>query len=314
MSTSDNSPHSPSSTFDSGTPSLTFSSTESSVSVSSAEPGPNFVFSALEYESESKFLHFVIQELEIWHQKNLSSPEPGHTVYQFTHLPISLGELLFTEIDKRFRLRQTWNTNSRTLRVKMPGEGHDCVQRWLTKSCSRWVRSGLIDWNEYDNLDAGVGTDIKLPTSPFAKSCKQPDFFLRPKDDELLPTIAVEVGWSQSAPALREDMELLLRGGGGAVDVVILVNWKIRQQGTVVAGTVEAWRLDQNGQPTMTQSEEIFPIPNPAQTQRLGVTRRELFESILRPGRNPNEILYFDIDLLRSEASYTFRLINLSPA
>lgn len=105
MSTSDNSPHSPSRTFDSGTPSLTFSSTESSVSVSSAEPGPNFVFSAFEYESESKFLHFVIQELEIWHQKNLSSPEPGHTVYQFAHLPISLGELLFTEIDKRFRLR-----------------------------------------------------------------------------------------------------------------------------------------------------------------------------------------------------------------
>jgi hypothetical protein len=59
------------------------------------------VFSALEYESESKFLHFVIQKLDIWHQ-NL---EPGCTEYLFTNIPIPLGELIFTEIDKRYRLR-----------------------------------------------------------------------------------------------------------------------------------------------------------------------------------------------------------------
>jgi hypothetical protein len=137
----------------------------------------------------------------------------------------------------------------------MPGEGYDCVQQWLFNSRSRWVKDGLIDWDEHDLLEVRVGTTIELPASPFTKSQKQPDFFFRPKDKQLLPTIAVEVGWSESAPNLQKDMELLLRGGGGAIKVVIVLNWRVRRHRTVVAGTVDVWRLDQNGQPVIEQSE-----------------------------------------------------------
>jgi hypothetical protein len=105
MSNSDNPPRSQSSPLDSGTPCLTFSSTESSVSVSSADPSPNIVFSALPFESESKFVHFVLQKLEIWHQNKLDFTELGCTEYLFIDIPISWGELVFTAIDKKFRVR-----------------------------------------------------------------------------------------------------------------------------------------------------------------------------------------------------------------
>lgn len=89
----------------------------------------------------------------------------------------------------------------------------------------------MIDWDEYDLIEVRVGTTIELPTPPFTQSLKQPDFFFRPKDKkELLPTMTVKASWSESASDFKKDMELLLTGGGGAIDVVILVNWNAERE------------------------------------------------------------------------------------
>jgi hypothetical protein len=91
------------------------------------------------------------------------------------------------------------------------------------------------------------GSTVDLPTPPGAQSSKQPDILLRPKNGQLLPTIAVEVGWSESGTDLVRDVDLLLKGGNGGIKVVITLNWRLQQHATVVAGTVQVWRLNANG-------------------------------------------------------------------
>jgi hypothetical protein len=42
-------------------------------------------------------------------------------------------------------------------------------------------------------------------------------------------------------------MKLLLKGGGGAIKGVIVINWRVWMHRTNVAGTADVWRLNQNG-------------------------------------------------------------------
>lgn len=106
-------------------------------------------------------------------------------------------------------------------------------------SLSQWARQGLITWDEHDSVEMLCGTTIDLPASTFTKSQKQPDVFLRPENQQFFPTIAVEVGWWESGPALKEDMKLLLKGSDGAIKVVVTINWRLRRNQTVVVGTAQ---------------------------------------------------------------------------
>ncbi|CEJ62328.1 hypothetical protein PMG11_10830 [Penicillium brasilianum] len=82
------------------------------------------------------------------------------------------------------------------------------------------------------------------------------------------------------------DMELLRKGGGGEIKVVVLLKRRLLCNKTIVAGSAELWRLDQNDQPSLEESEAIFPVPSPPQQQRLEVTRGEVFQSQLPTGRS----------------------------
>lgn len=119
----------------------------------------------------------------------------------------------------------------------------------------RWVEAGLISWPEYFALGAYVGTALDIPDSPYAQSRKEPDFFFRPRLASALPANAFEVGWSESGNGLATDRDLLLRGSGGAIQVVVLINWNVRRQSRTVTGTAEVWRLGPYDQPMLVQSE-----------------------------------------------------------
>jgi hypothetical protein len=85
-----------------GTPSL---KAETSVSAASTLPSashssPQSVFSALGFESEPKFLDFVVQKVQ-----TLPQIQPLVTEYRFTDIPLSWGRSLFEEVDKTFRYR-----------------------------------------------------------------------------------------------------------------------------------------------------------------------------------------------------------------
>jgi hypothetical protein len=42
----------------------------------------------------------------------------------------------------------------------MPTELHDVHQRWVIHAYGKWLATGLINDDEYDLLDVGVGTSI----------------------------------------------------------------------------------------------------------------------------------------------------------
>jgi hypothetical protein len=155
-------------------------------------------------------------------------------------------------------------------------------------------------------------------------------------NDEYMPTVAVEVGWSESQPQLYNDINLLLVGSG-SIRVVILVKWSMLQGGRV-SGVAEVFMRDRNGVPKLVQSEVcsrllvslsytyylelvqiIFPRPADGENQVLRIRRGDLFGRAMLAGRNPNDILPLRLDRLRyivagDHAAGALRRMKLVPA
>lgn len=144
-----------------------------------------------------------------------------------------------------------------------------------------------------------------------------------------LPTIVIESGWSESLTQLHDDMNLLLIGGHGAINIVILVKWY--KNGANVSGVTELYSRDKSERPILRQQEVcykflfeayrililiqlIFPRPIPSSPQYLQISRRDLFGPALLPGRNGNDRLSIDIEMLRTYAIEALNIMNLSPA
>ncbi|GFF71996.1 hypothetical protein IFM47457_03025 [Aspergillus lentulus] len=195
----------------------------------------------------------------------------------FNDVPPSWADAVYQHIDEIIPSRKSYNSESRELRIRVkPTEILD----------SLFFKSG-----------------------PYSGSWKEPDFFFRP-NNLILPTTAVESGWSESKELLRNGMDLSLVGGNGSINVVIIVQWTRLQER--VSGTVELFVRDKNGMPTLQQSEPIFP--RPAAPNNLSIKRRDLFGPALVPGRNGNDTLYLDLERLRNYATRGLGFMNLVPS
>ena len=139
----------------------------------------------------------------------------------------------------------------------MPTQGHDIAQKWVINSVVDWKDEGIISKEEWEGLKIGFGTTLKLPTSSFSKSQKEPDIYIRPfgSDSGFLPPVAFEVGWSESASRLRENVRILLEGGAGHIQVVIVIDWYLQKDGLTVTGKADLWRRGSDGHPVHEQSE-----------------------------------------------------------
>ena len=104
---------------------------------------------------------------------------------------------------------------------------------------------------------------IEFFYGPYASSRKEPDLLVRP-DNQRLPSIVTESGWSESLPRLHDDMNLWLVGGNGSVKATLILKWHKIGHSNVVRGHAELYTLDTNGMPILRQEEVIFPAPPPS--------------------------------------------------
>ncbi|KAJ5550593.1 hypothetical protein N7535_001464 [Penicillium sp. DV-2018c] len=267
-------------------------------------------FSTSPYKSESEALAFVIRTLEAWNPEVEKAAE-----YYFTDVPPAWGPSIFAYLDEEgFPLRKSWNSQDHVLRLKIPTQIHNSIQRWFTRCASEWERSGLITPDERDMIDGEFGTTLSFPHSPFVQSRKEPDILVDPDDGQGFPSVVFEAGWSESWNGLEADCELLLRGSGGLTKAAILVNWTLNRQHRTVSGEASVWTLNDSDQPQRRQIEVIFPSPNFPEAQGLSIIRGELWRGSLDPMRNPQEVLRLDIDMLRQEALRALARMGLGPA
>ncbi|KAJ5507957.1 hypothetical protein N7527_010100 [Penicillium freii] len=290
---------------------------QDSAAIHPSSPTPDFtrVISVQRYQDMSETLNFITQELEKWQQQT-SDFHRGITVYLFTDVRREWGDAIFEAVDEAFRVRKTWDSQARTLSLKLPTQGHDIAQKWVINSVVDWKDDEIISKAEWRGLQIGFGTTLKLPTSPFPKFRKEPDIYIRPYDSDFLPPIAFEVGWSETAPRLKDDVRILLEGGDGHIRVVIVIDWCLQKDGLTVTGKVDLWKRGLDGLPIHEQSEDIYPAPRllRGQSQRLGVTLDDLFLTTLRANQDPTTVVYFDVGQLREVADKVFKKLNLKTA
>ncbi|KAJ5899730.1 hypothetical protein N7495_004474 [Penicillium taxi] len=234
--------------------------------------------------------------------------KPGD--FSYTEVPPSWAIRVFKALDEEYPHRKTWNSKDLVLRLKMPVRVHDCHQAWISGEMQEWrTVPGL--WSQADNrlCGLGVGTTIDYTTGPLSGSKKEPDLLFC-VNSLPYPTFAIESGWSESAPALMRDKDLLLNAAQGETSVVIIIKWKKNVHNQVSAGLkVFRW-----GQPIPTEVMTIFPRPANSSQQVINLTRREVMGQALPWGSNPNDILPLHVDELRSRAVYYLNIMGLTHA
>ncbi|KAJ5231037.1 hypothetical protein N7489_011745 [Penicillium chrysogenum] len=211
-------------------------------------------FPVISCKSESDILDLVVRTLE-----DCDSKVDKAARYYFTDIPAAWGPSIFACLDDEKLLprkyRKSWNSRDHVLCLKLPNLIHNSIQRWFANCASEWERSGLITPNEKDMIDGTFGTTLTLTNSPFTKTLKEPDILVDP-DDQHLPSVVFESGWSEPLNALEADCELLLRGSGGLVQVAIIVNWTLNHTHQTVSGDASVWQLNDSDQPIRRQTED----------------------------------------------------------
>ena len=145
---------------------------------------------------------------------------------------------------------------------------------------------------------------------------------------QLQPTIAAEVGWSESYPRLKRDIRLWLKESA-ATNVAFLVSFNKRSHDRV-SRFLEVYRKVAFGEPVLSSRhvslepcylafailtvlffKEIFPAPQGPDT--FAVTMAELWGPAVPPGRNPVDTWAFSVDKLRQSASIAAVQMGLTP-
>ncbi|KAK2747704.1 hypothetical protein FQN55_004874 [Onygenales sp. PD_40] len=177
----------------------------------------------------------------------------------FPNIPSSAGLQLATsfsedpEIEKTLpRISYNSLTQILTARVR-PTNVHDCHQEWLDDEIYLMTRAGFLTHLEKRSLRMRVGTSYQGFAPPYTSSSKQPDTCIVP-DDLRLPTVVIETGWTESWPRLNADKDLWLVGGGGSVELVLLIRWS-KLVGNKVKGEIQAHGRNAAGNIVLLQTE-----------------------------------------------------------
>ncbi|KAL3494455.1 hypothetical protein BJX62DRAFT_40228 [Aspergillus germanicus] len=248
----------------------------------------------------------LIKRASHCHEIIYRNVQPPVAAYLLEHLE---------ELTSQKTIRKTFNSVTQAVRlVAMPTSIHNCIQGWVTSEVGMWCGRGILNEDEVGHLEVEAGTTLHFDYPPYAGSSKEPDLSIKYQDD-LLPPIVIETGWSETHAKLLDDMNLLLVGGNGSIRAAVFVDWQVTAAGNV-RGKIELYVLDRAGMPIRRQCEDIFPEPAPqvAAAQEITFTRRMLFGSNIARGRNPRDICSLRLDVLRNKARAALRSMNLSPA
>lgn len=69
-----------------------------------------------------------------------------------------------------------------------------------------------------------------------------------------LPTVVVESGWSETYCGLFEDINRILVGGNGKINIAFLLKWRKRSN-NCVSGIIEVYKCDHANIPRLIQQE-----------------------------------------------------------
>ncbi|KAF8456200.1 hypothetical protein BGX38DRAFT_1266510 [Terfezia claveryi] len=133
------------------------------------------------------------------------------------------------------------------------------------------MRMGWLTPQEFSILDFQVGTTIDGFQGAYANSVKEPDALLQ-VDTDLIPSLVMEAGWSESFPKLRSDVNIWMEGGG-VTKIAILVKFT-KHQGNRFGAFLEVARCNAAGGCIWVNRQHLFPTP-PNQTQYIAEGHRE---------------------------------------
>ncbi|KAJ9213342.1 hypothetical protein DTO166G4_5149 [Paecilomyces variotii] len=244
------------------------------------------------------------------------------TELRFENISTDQGSLLVDSLSQdpdieRRNPRFSYNSFTKVLNVLiMPTNVHNVHQQWIHEENMRMALSGFLNAAEALGLKTGVGTTISDFTGQYTGSRKDPDFLIH-YDSVLMPSIAIESGWTESLPRLHGDMCMWLVGGLPAVQVVIVLCWTKTTETPVhrVKGIFEVWERDAGNTPYLKQSGAIFPAPANAATQVIPISRAQLFgPAHVFPGRNGADVWNLSVDILRTWASAEIVNMGFQPA
>ncbi|KAE8374635.1 hypothetical protein BDV26DRAFT_295767 [Aspergillus bertholletiae] len=205
---------------------------------------------------------------------------------------------------ERRSVRISHNPINQTLMLKMPSHTHEVILKWASNELFCAGITGFFTMADLNDISLSASCRFdNRPTSFY----KEPDvvFVYGPGE---LPTVVVEVGYSQAWPSLLEDRNMWFKSAA-TVNVVILVKWNKRAQNKV-AGYLEIFR---RGAPAPTHID-IFPQPITPQTFTLH--RGDFYPpgTALPPGRNPNDLWTWDTNNLRIRATRAINVDDMVPA
>ncbi|KAE8150610.1 hypothetical protein BDV25DRAFT_172033 [Aspergillus avenaceus] len=206
-------------------------------------------------------------------------------------------------------VRISYNPINQTLCIKMPSHSHDVILAWGSNELVRAGMTGFFTTPELDEVSLFSACRFDNFPIPWQSVYKEPDmvFVYGPRD---LPTVLVEVGYSQSWPRLLQDKDVWFQAAP-TVNVVVLVKWN-RCTNSRVAGYLELFR---RGVPTPTHID-IFPTPTPPAPQTLTFRRDDFYPpgTTLPAGRSPNDLWQWDINNLRMRTTRAMSADGTVPA
>jgi hypothetical protein len=126
---------------------------------------------------------------------------------------------------------------------------HEAISHMFSKIPHEFTHGVAFFSGDQTNTSFGGGDNIAL----FDGGEKTPDFVIydqlhTPNDPTHLPTIAWEVGYSESAKKLGRDAARLVAGTGGGIQLAIAVNIEDNKKRKLKAVTVDFWELTDSEQ------------------------------------------------------------------
>jgi hypothetical protein len=136
--------------------------------------------------------------------------------------------------------------------VRFPTLIHEAISHMFSKIPHELISGVTFHCGEQTNASYGGGDSITLSDG----GQKTPDFVIydqhhTPNDLTHLPTIAWEVGYSESAKNLGRDAARLVAGTGGGIQLAIAVKIEDDEERKLKAVTIDFWEL--------TDSEQLKP-------------------------------------------------------
>ncbi|KAF8433985.1 hypothetical protein BGX38DRAFT_1101596 [Terfezia claveryi] len=185
--------------------------------------------------------------------------------------------------------RASYNAVTHSLLIgPMPCQLYNSCQPWLMHEITEMTRTGWLTPQEVSILDFQVGTKADLSSKQLMADA------LLQVDTDLIPSLVVEAGWSESFPKLRSDVNIWMDGGGGATKIAILVKFT-KHQGHRFGAFLEVARYNAAGGWIWENRQHLFPTP-PNQNQYIAVSRAEIFGNHIMPGRNLGDVWNLDKD------------------